>query len=449
MEEISLKNTLKMSDSYLHFANRPAGKFLCSKLGLPIPPLLDRAQHGPLQIVTNLAVSCAPNAVFESAIENTLDSTVIADEDTRLNGLVFDASGITHSAQLETLYQVISPQLKRLNRNAKIVIVGLDSATLNDTAYRISQRALVGFVKSLAKELGRKGITVNLIAAANGCHDELAAPLAFLCSKRNVYVTGQVIKVSKTEGIIKRCDKPLQGKLALVTGATQGIGLAMAQALSNDGATVIGLDIPAMAASLSQAMDSINGESLALDISGENASQLIAAHLNERTLDIIVHNAGITRDKTLGRMQAQQWQQLLNINLVAIERVNHYLLKHDLIAQHGRIIGVSSINGIAGAAGQTNYATAKAGVIGMVDALSEPLQAKGITINAVAPGFIETRMTAAVPFMPRQIARRACSFSQGGLPIDVAQAVALFAAPQSQGLTGNVLRVCGQNIIGA
>lgn len=438
-----------MSDSYLRFANRPVGKFLCSKLGLPIPPILARADDQPWQLVESIAFDKTSNALFSAIINTTLEKVICLSEEQRLNGLVFDGSGIKNSSELDALYQSISPRIKRLNRNAKIVLVGLNPKQLCDVAQRTAQRALVGFVKSLAKELGRKGITVNLIYANEGCKDELVAPLSFFCSKRNVYVTGQSINVAQTVGDIESSNKPLSGKTAVVTGATQGIGLAMAQTLRRDGATVIGLDIPAQQQALTSAMNTCDGEVLALDISQANAGEAIVNHLNGRCLDIIVHNAGITRDKTLSRMKPQQWQLLMKINLSGIEAVNQYLLAHDVIANNGRIIGVSSISGIGGNAGQTNYATAKAGVIGMVDALKVPLSEKGITINAVAPGFIETKMTAAVPFMPRQVARRACSLSQGGLPIDVAEAVALFASPSSQGLSGNVLRVCGQNIIGA
>jgi len=436
-----------MSDGYLRFSNRPLGKFICSKLGLPVPPMLQRADDKPWQLVDNIALESAPNGQFSpvmTQILSPIDSAATAD----LNGLVFDASGIVNSEQLEALYYVLSPKIHQLARNAKVVIVGLEPKSLIDIKHATAQRALLGFVKSLAKELGRKGSTANLIYATQGCGNELAAPLSFFCSLRNAYVTGQVVYVDKADIAATNQQQPLHGKLALVTGASQGIGLAMAQTLHRDGATVIGLDIAPQESALKVAMEQCEGESLALDISASDAGQHIEQHLNGRQLDIVVHNAGITRDKMLSRMKIEQWQLLMSINLTAIETVNDYLLGQDLIADGGRIIGVSSISGIGGNAGQTNYATAKAGVIGMVEALKDPLSEKGITINAVAPGFIETKMTAAVPFLPRQIARRACSLSQGGLPVDVAEAVALFASPQAQGLSGNVLRVCGQNIVG-
>ena len=162
-----------------------------------------------------------------------------------------------------------------------------------------------------------------------------------------------------------------------------------------------------------------------------------------------MHNAGVTRDKTLGRMSAELWDTVLAINLVAQERIDDELLARETIRPNGRIISVSSISGIAGNAGQTNYATSKAGVIGMVQSMAPELRERGITINAVAPGFIETQMTAAMPIATREAGRRMNSMAQGGLPLDVAEAIAWYASPGSAGVTGNVVRVCGQSLLGA
>ena len=147
-------------------------------------------------------------------------------------------------------------------------------------------------------------------------------------------------------------------------------------------------------------------------------------------------------------MQPDQWSQVIDINLSSIERINAHLLDQQLINQGGRIIGVSSISGIAGNVGQTNDASSKAGVIGLIESMAPLLAAQGITINAVAPGFIETEMTMAIPFVTRQLGRRLCSLSQGGTALDVAETIAFFAAPQAQGVSGNLIRVCGQNLIG-
>ena len=138
----------------------------------------------------------------------------------------------------------------------------------------------------------------------------------------------------------------------------------------------------------------------------------------------------------------------MEINISAPERITAELLEQKLIRPNGRIIGVSSIAGIAGNVGQTNYAASKAGVIGFVDALAPELQ-DDITVNAVAPGFIITQMTAAVPFATREVGQRMNAMSQGGLPVDVAETIAWYASPASTALNGNVVRVCGQMMLGA
>jgi 3-oxoacyl-[acyl-carrier protein] reductase len=148
-------------------------------------------------------------------------------------------------------------------------------------------------------------------------------------------------------------------------------------------------------------------------------------------------------------MPAERWSELMEINLCSQERIDDALLDAGALRQHGRIVCVSSMSAVAGNAGQTNYATSKAGVIGMVQALAPRLAARGQTINAVAPGFIETQMTAKMPLPIREAGRRMSSLAQGGLPIDVAETIAWFAHPGSGAVTGNVVRVCGQNLLGA
>jgi 3-oxoacyl-[acyl-carrier protein] reductase len=139
----------------------------------------------------------------------------------------------------------------------------------------------------------------------------------------------------------------------------------------------------------------------------------------------------------------------MEINLIAPHRIDAELFARDAVRQNGRVVCVSSISGIAGNAGQTNYATSKAGVIGMVQAYAPRLAERGATINAVAPGFIETQMTAAMPIATREAGRRMNSLAQGGLPVDVAETIAWFASPGSAGVNGQVVRVCGQSLIGA
>jgi 3-oxoacyl-[acyl-carrier protein] reductase len=206
-----------------------------------------------------------------------------------------------------------------------------------------------------------------------------------------------------------------------------------------------------MAEELIEVTAALGGSSITADIIDADAPATIAQRLEQAHggVDIVVHNAGVTRDKTLGRMTPEQWSGLMAINLTAPQRITEELLARELLRQNGRIVGVSSISGIAGNAGQTNYSTSKAGVIGMVQVTAPALAKQGVTINAVAPGFIETQMTAAMPFALREAGRRMNSVSQGGLPIDVAETIAWYANPGSAGVTGNVVRVCGQSLIGA
>jgi 3-oxoacyl-[acyl-carrier protein] reductase len=197
-------------------------------------------------------------------------------------------------------------------------------------------------------------------------------------------------------------------------------------------------------------MRQLDGDHLMLDITTKDAPQRIARYVKEKFsgVDVVVHNAGITRDKRLMNMKRDAFAATIAVNLTAPERITSELLAQKLIRPNGRIVGVASIAGIAGNTGQTNYAASKAGVIGFVDSLSDELE-DGITINAVAPGFIETQMTAAVPLATREVGRRLNSMSQGGLPVDVAEAIAWYANPASTAVNGNVVRVCGQMMLGA
>jgi 3-oxoacyl-[acyl-carrier protein] reductase len=294
-----------------------------------------------------------------------------------------------------------------------------------------AQRALEGFTRSLGKEIGR-GATVQLIHVAPGAEDQLESTLRFFLSPRSAYVSGQVVHVTpSTRHPAVDWERPFAGKLALVTGAARGIGASIADALERDGAQVVRLDVA--------------DADIELDITAADAPRTLARHFADG-LDAIVHNAGVTRDRTLAKMPEDRWQSLMEVNLIAPERITDALLPR--LRDDGRIVCVSSLSGIAGNAGQTNYATSKAGVIGLVQTLAPRLE-RGLTANAVAPGFIETQMTAAMPIGVREAGRRMNSLRQGGLPIDVAETIAWLASPASAGVNGNVVRVCGQSLLGA
>ncbi|WP_151752786.1 3-oxoacyl-ACP reductase [Acinetobacter soli] len=463
-----------MIDQYQAFTQSPIGKFVVKNLGLPSPVVLDRFEQGQPVIRGAVLVGAAPEGVLSSAIANVL-STIHADsyagnntdiqqaaaqvglnlrafnsgdKESRFKAVIFDASGIQNSEQLNELHKFFNPIARQIEGSGRVIVVATTPESAKTVKQAIAQRALEGFVKSVGKEF-KKGITAQLVYVDEGAANNLESTLRFLLSPRSAYVSGQVIRISKAEVVKVDWNKPLAGKTALVTGASRGIGEAIAHILARDGAHVICLDVPQQQADLDRVAADISGSALGLDITAADAGEKIkAAAQKNGGLDIIVHNAGITRDKTLANMKLELWDLVININLSAAERINDYLLENDGLNANGRIVCVSSISGIAGNLGQTNYAASKAGVIGLVK-FTAPILKNGITINAVAPGFIETQMTAAIPFAIREAGRRMNSMNQGGLPVDVAETIAWFASSASTGLNGNVVRVCGQSLLGA
>lgn len=369
----------------------------------------------------------------------------------KFDAVIFDASGFTETKQLDELYYFFNPIMRKIQTNGRVVVLGRPHMSAKTGEQAAAQRALEGFIRSVAKEIGKKSITAQTVLVEQGAEANLDSSIRFVLSAKSAYVNAQVITVRKAKAsAYPDWHKPLAGKVALVTGASRGIGESIARTLARDGATVLGLDIPPAEADLQRVMQEIGGEVLLGDISSEEAPQQISDKLKEMGGgDIIVHNAGITRDKTLANMPEHWWKMTLDINLSAEERINDALFKDGTLNKGGRIICVSSMNGIAGQTGQTNYAASKAGVIGYVQFMADQLMKKDITINAVAPGFIETAMTDAIPPITREIGRRLNSLSQGGHPVDVAETIAFFANPASGGVSGNVVRVCGQSIIGA
>ncbi|WP_284879542.1 3-oxoacyl-ACP reductase [Acinetobacter variabilis] len=463
-----------MTDQYQTFAKSPIGKFVIKNLGLPSPTSLDRFESATPVVKGAVLFGAAPASTLTSAIAQVLANIHAnsyagnnaelqqaaasaglnlgafnpGDKESKFKVVIFDASGIENSEQLKSLYDFFNPIARQIQSSGRIVIVGTTPETAKSVSQSIAQRALEGFVKSVGKEF-KKGIAANLIYVDAGAEANLESALRFAVSPRSAYVSGQVIRVSPAEKVDVDWTKPLAGKTAVVTGASRGIGEAIAHVLARDGAHVICLDVPQQQADLDRVAGEIGGSTLAIDITAADAGEKIkAAAAEQGGLDIIVHNAGITRDKTLANMKPELWDLVININLSAIERVNDYLISNDGLNANGRIICVSSISGIAGNLGQTNYAASKAGVIGVVK-FTAPTLKNGITINAVAPGFIETQMTAAIPFAIREAGRRMNSMSQGGLPVDVAETIAMFASTASTGLNGNVVRVCGQSLLGA
>ncbi len=445
-----------MTDRYQAFTASPLGKLLVKNLGLPAPMRLDRWHEGA-PLVDGTVVTGGTGRLADQ-VTVSLDGLGIANTRSgvpgeKYKGLVFDATGLREPGDLVALQQFFTPLLRSLAPCARVVVLGTVPESLQGSE-RIAQRALEGFTRSLGKEIGR-GSTVNLLYVADGAEQTLDSSLAFYLSPKSAYVSGQVARLGATgtTEVAEQpadADRPLAGKLAIVTGASRGIGEQIARVLHRDGATVLGIDVPQAASELQGLMRELDGDHLVLDITGKDAPQRIAQHVKDQHggVDVVVHNAGITRDKKLANMAEDRWDSVIAVNLTAPERITRELLEQGLIRPNGRVVGVSSIAGIAGNLGQTNYAASKAGVIGLVDALKDELSA-GITINAVAPGFIITAMTAAVPFATREVGQRMNAMSQGGLPVDVAEAIAWYAHPGSTAVNGNVVRVCGQMMLGA
>ena len=441
------------------FAEKIINSPLAAKVGVPQGYPLRRFKKGEPPLVGSVVIGGEGRlaAGLRAALDADYELTDLegAGESERA-AAVFDATGIERPADLRGLYDFFHPQLKKLAPNARLLVIGIAPEQAGNADARIAARALEGFTRSLAKEM-RKGGTVNLVwvdPAADVASVE--STLRFFLSGKSAFVDGQVVRVgagaAPRGGAADSVVQPLAGRLALVTGAARGIGATIAEVLARDGAQVICVDVPAAGEHLAASANKVKGAGLPCDGPAADAAARIAEHARTRygrPVDILVHNAGITRDKLLVNMDEGQWDAVLAVNLLAPIRITEALLESGDLADGAAVVGVSSMAGISGNRGQTNYATTKAGIIGLVDALREPLAARGSTINAVAPGFIETAMTAAMPTGPREIGRRINSLQQGGLPVDVAETVAYFAAPASASVSGNTVRVCGQNMMGA
>ncbi len=475
-----------MTDFFLELSKTPQLRELIKTLGLPLPMpeplsrLKGPWQAQPLQdqriavagdnkslytamIAETLAVAGANPYLMEDSLQvafrvageaygrpaRTLDSL---DAEKNLHAIVLDASGLEEIDALETLHAVFQPLVGRLRRSGRVVVIGQALQDLGESELVATQAALEGFTRSLAKEIGRKGATANLLRIAEGAGIRAVPVLRFLLSAQSAFVTAQPIEVDlHTQDAASPIvwEHVLDRKIALVTGAARGIGKETAIHLAQEGAHVVCLDRPEEEGPLSHLAREISGTPLPIDLIASHAPETIADTLRKKGgVDIVVHNAGITRDKTISRMKAEMWKMVLDVNLAAVVRLHRHL-REDVLREGGRVICLSSVAGIAGNIGQTAYAASKAGIIGFVEREADHLAHRGITVNAVAPGFIETRLTAAIPLMIREAGRRLSALGQGGLPEDIAQTITFLASAGAQGITGRTLRVCGGALIGA
>lgn len=443
-------------DLYSQFVTSAPGSFIAGKVGLPQPEQLRRYQQGQPALDGPVLLGGEGRLVEPVRAMLSGDYQLAGqDADGEFAGLVFDATAIRRPEDLRQLFDFFNPVIRRVSASGRVVVLGTTPDETGSVEERIAQRALEGFTRSLGKEM-KHGSTVQLVyvsADADQGASGLESTLRFILSGKSAYVDAQVFRIGAGGATAPTSwDRPLEGKVAVVTGAARGIGAEIAAVLSRDGAHVICCDVPAAGESLSATANKVGGTSLPLDVTAADAAEVLAAHVKERhegVVDVLVHNAGITRDKTLAGMDAARWDSVMAVNLIAPERITAELAEKGALAENGRVIGVSSMAGIAGNRGQTNYATSKAGVVGFVDGASAELASRNVTVNAVAPGFIETQMTAAIPFATREAGRRMNSMQQGGKPVDVAETISFFASPASSAVTGNVIRVCGQSLLGA
>jgi 3-oxoacyl-[acyl-carrier protein] reductase len=452
------------SDLFSQVVNSGPGSFLAKQLGVPQPQVLRRYRAGDPPLPGSVLVG------GEGRIAEPLRAVLADDYELVRNnvggrwadtfgGLVFDATGVTTPEGLKALHEFFTPVLRNLAACGRVVVIGTTPDETGSVDERIAARALEGFTRSLGKEL-QKGSTIGLVyvsADAKPAATGLESTVRFLLSAKSAYVDGQVFYVGAADSVPPAdWDKPLDGKVALVTGAARGIGAEIAKVFARDGAKVVLIDVDQAAEALAETATKVGGTALTLDVTAADAVDRIAEHVAEHyadhnggTADILVNNAGITRDKLLANMDDARWDSVVAVNLLAPQRLAQGLVDKGVLGEGGRIIGLSSMAGIAGNRGQTNYAATKAGMIGLTQALAPVLAQKGITINAVAPGFIETKMTEAIPLATREAGRRLNSLFQGGQPVDVAEAIAYFASPASNAVTGNTIRVCGQALLGA
>ncbi len=237
----------------------------------------------------------------------------------------------------------------------------------------------------------------------------------------------------------------LEGKVALVTGASRGIGRSIAEVLVARGATVIGTATSDSGAEAISTYLGDKGKGFALNVTDPASIDLVLKAINEEfgSIDILVNNAGITRDNLLMRMKDEEWMDILDTNLTSIFRLSKAVLRGMMKKRHGRIINVGSVVGTMGNAGQTNYAAAKAGVIGFTKSMAREVASRGVTVNTVAPGFIATDMTKALNDEQRAATLAQVPAGRLGEPHEIASAVAFLASNEAAYITGETLHVNG------
>ena len=445
-----------MTDAYTRFIRSAPGGALAKQLGLPRPARLLRRDDRPAPVLGPVVVlgdSAGADGIAQLLLHEGHDVRRRFEELRSVGSVILVLDEIASPADLGPLVLPLAGAMRSLAPGARVVTISRPAGD-EDPARDAARGGVEGFLRSLAHEM-RSGATANGLLVEDDV--ALEAPsvigaLRFFLSARSAFITGQFLTVSSAAGSAT-ADRalPLAGRTALVTGAARGIGAAIARTLAADGARLVVLDVPGAGTELSRLANELRAVPIQLDVTAEGAGGRLVAALRERglSLDAVVLNAGITRDKLLANMTADRWDPVLAVNITSqISLTDALIDAGDVLGEQPRVVSLASTSGIAGNRGQTNYAASKAGVIAFVDALAARLEPLDGTANAVAPGFIETEMTAKMPVLTREIARRLNSLQQGGLPVDVAEAISFLASAEAGGIRGETLRVCGQNMVG-
>ncbi len=485
-----------MTDLYQNIANNTVGRLVLKKAHLPIPAKLTRLSeqltpprnnstsnsprtylpnsialynfpHQGDELTKNIfeliqtqspntqllwPYNTIPTAIRQSHIFTTLKFSTLHSFfqiNQTIKAILVDTRSFKSLTDLNKMYLDLNKCVGKLEDEGRILLISNTSTTKQNTPIEAAvQSSLIGFIKSLGKELGRKGSTVNLLQLENQAHAaSIQLCLEYFLSSKACYVSGQTLEIHSAKKLNKpaKIHKPYQKQTVLITGACGSIGQKVAETLSQRGATVLLVDLPSNNTPLKRLAQKTKGIALTVDLTKPNATGLIAETIQQELgqLNILIHSAGITKDRLFKNMPPTQWTEVIHVNLTAPITITDTLLSKNLIAKSGRVILISSIVGLSGNAGQTQYSASKAGLIGYMQALKTSTQKKQITINTIAPGFITSPMVKNIPAITREAAKRSNAFAQPGLPEDVAEAAALFAHPNAKGLNGRVLRVCG------